>query len=72
MTVTELDRELRIIELAVEALRAKVNKLLIEQEKAAHTGRPIKFTDLEGIWAGADFSYEDIKAAEYTVPEDQL
>jgi hypothetical protein len=31
-----------------------------------------KFTDLEGIWAGIDFSYEEIKAAEYKIPEDLL
>jgi hypothetical protein len=68
----EIQSDLRILRLALEALQAKVDQLLSKQQETGAEGRPTKFTDLEGIWAGANFSYEDIKAAEYKVPEDLL
>jgi len=42
------------------------------QEGAKAEDRLTKFTDLKGIWKGANLSYEEIKAAEYKVPEDWL
>jgi len=68
----QIQQDLRIVQMAVEALQARVNELRSRvQEWAKAEGRP-KFTDLEGIWEGANFSYEEIKAAEYQVPEDLL
>jgi cell division septum initiation protein DivIVA len=68
----QIQQDLRIVQMAVEALQARVNELMSRvQERAKAEGRP-KFTDLEGIWEGANFSYEEIKAAEYQVPEDLL
>jgi cell division septum initiation protein DivIVA len=69
----QVQQDLRIVQMAVEALQARVNELMSHvQEGAKAEGRPTKFTDLEGIWEGANFSYEEIKAAEYQVPEDLL
>ncbi len=71
--LNQVQQDLRIVQMAMEALQAKVNELRSRvQEEAEAEGRPTKFTDLKGIWQGADFSYEDIKAAEYKVPEDWL
>ena len=68
----EIQNDLRILRLALEALESRVNQLLSRQQETVADDRPKKFTDLEGIWAGVDFSYEEIKAAEYKVPEDLL
>lgn len=69
MTVVELDQELRILELAIQALRAKVDYLLAQTRGIETDGYPRKFTDLKGMWRGIDLSFEDIQAAEYKVPE---
>ena len=69
ITLIELDQELRILELAIQALRAKVDYLLAQTRKIETDGRLQKFTDLKGIWRGIDLSFEDIQAAEYKVPE---
>jgi len=59
--------------LANKLFEEKMNELRSRvQEGAKAEGRPTKFTDLKGIWKGANFSYEEIKAAEYQVPEDLL
>lgn len=69
----QVQQDLRIVQMAVEALQARVNELMSRvQEGTKAEGRPTKFTDLEGLWEGANFSYEEIKAAEYQVPEDLL
>jgi len=66
-------RDLRTVQMAVETLQAKVQELMSRvQEQTQAKDRPKTFTDLKGIWEGADFSYEEIKAAEYKVPEDLL
>ena len=71
--LNQIQQDLRIVQMAIEALQAKMNKLMSRiQEGAKAEDRPTKFTDLEGIWEGANFSYEEIKAAEYQVPEDLL
>ncbi|OGO41002.1 MAG: hypothetical protein A2Z04_00760 [Chloroflexi bacterium RBG_16_57_9] len=72
MTLTELDREVRILELAIQTLRAKVDYLQAQMKKSEVNGRPQKFEDVKGIWHGVDLSFEDIQAAEYKVPEDLL
>lgn len=72
ISLIEIQNDLRILRLALDALQAKVDQLLSKQQEAAAERRPTKLTDLKGIWAGADFSYEDIKAAEYKIPEDLL
>lgn len=69
----QIQQDLRIVQMAVEALQTRVNELMSHvQERAKTEGHLTKFTDLEGIWEGANFSYEEIKAAEYQVPEDLL
>ena len=69
----QIQQDLRVVQMAVESLQARVNELEFRiQEGTKAEGRPTKFTDLEGIWEGANFSYEEIKAAEYKVPEDWL
>jgi len=56
----------------MQSLRAEVDTLLAKEQEATVEGRPMQFTDLKGLWEGADFSFEDIQAAEYKVPEDLL
>ncbi len=69
----QIQQDLRVVQMAVESLQARVNELRLRvQEGAKAESRPTKFTDLKGIWKGANFSYEDIRAAEYKVPEDLL
>jgi hypothetical protein len=72
MTLAEIDQELRVIEMAVQALRVKVDQLRAGEQKALEQGRPTKFTDLEGLWAGVSFTEEDLEEAEYKVPDDWL
>ena len=71
--VTKIEQDLRLIQLAVEALQERLNKLKSHfHEQAKSKDRPTKFTDLKGILGGVNISYEEIKAAEYKVPEDLL
>ena len=63
VTLDEIQKDINILRLTLEALQSKVDQLRSQQQEATAKGRPVKFTDLEGIWAGADFSYEEIKAA---------
>jgi predicted transcriptional regulator len=71
--LNQIQQDLRVAQMTIEALQAKVNRLMSRiQEGAEAEGRPTKFSDLEGIWEGANFSYEEIKAAEYKVPEGWL
>ena len=71
--LSQIQQDLRVAQMTIEALQAKMNKLMSRiQEGAKAEDRPTKFTDLEGIWEGANFSYEEIKAAEYQIPEDLL
>ena len=71
--LNQIQQDLRTVQAVVETLQARVNELMARaQEQTKTEGRPTKFTDLEGIWEGANFSYEEIKAAEYQVPEDLL
>jgi len=50
--------------MTVDALQARVDELEVPlREQAKAEGRPVRFTDLEGLWEGADFSLEAIKAA---------
>lgn len=65
--------DLRTLQMAVETLQARVKELMSHvQEQAGTEDHPKTFADLEGIWEGADFSYDEIKAAEYKLPEDPL
>lgn len=55
-------------------LRLKIRSLISQLEVLDAQLRqdkhpPKRFTDLQGIWAGADFSYEEIKDAEIKVKE---
>lgn len=76
LLVDELNQvlhDLRAVQMAVDTLQARVKELMsrVQEQTQAQTP-PKRFTDLKGIWEGADFSYEEIKAAEYKVPEDLL
>jgi len=71
--LNQIQQDLRIAQMAIEALQTRMNELRSRiREGAKAEDRPTKFTDLKGIWKGANFSYEEIKAAEYKVPEDLL
>jgi hypothetical protein len=60
--------DLRTVQMAVETLQARVKELMFRvQEPTQAKDHPKTFADLEGIWDGANFSYEEIKAAEYKV-----
>ena len=65
--------DLRAVQMTVEALQTRVQELVSRvQQQTYAEDRPKKFTDLKGVWEGTDFSYNEIKAAEYKVPEDLL
>jgi cell division septum initiation protein DivIVA len=71
--LNQIQQDLRTVQAVVETLQARVNELMARaQEGAKAEDRLTKFTDLKGIWKGANLSYEEIKAAEYKVPEDWL
>jgi hypothetical protein len=63
--------DLRTVQMTVDALQTRVEELMSRVQEQAED-RPKKFADLKGIWKGANLSYEEIKAAEYKVPEDLL
>lgn len=68
--VARLQQEFRLMRMTVETLQKRVDELVTSlQEQARVEGRPVLFTDLEGIWEGTDLSLEEIKAAEYQLPE---
>ncbi len=63
--------DLCTVQMAVETLQARVKELVSHvQEPTQAKDHQKTFADLEGIWEGANFSYEEIKAAEYKVPVD--
>ncbi len=71
--MAQMQQDLRIIQLAAEALQEKLGNLMNRfQEQTKPEEYPKKFTDLKGILGGVDISYEEIKAAEYKVPENLL
>ncbi len=69
--ITQLQQDLRLVRATVDRLQAQVDELMTHFQERDQ-GRPQGFTDLEGIWEGADWSLEDIKAAEYQVSENLL
>lgn len=65
---TELDIlrvQLAKIERQLQEVRSKIERL--ENQGAAKT-RP--FAELRGIWKGVDFTYAEIKEAEYKLREE--
>jgi hypothetical protein len=65
--------DLCTVQTAVETLQVRVQELMSRVQGQPQTkDRPKTLADLEGIWEGANFSYEEIKAAEYKVPADLL
>jgi len=72
VSLIEVQNDVRILRLALEALQTKISLLLSRQQEAVTETRPMCLTDLEGIWGGVDLSYEEIKAAEYKIPEDVI
>ncbi|MEA3340984.1 MAG: hypothetical protein U9R15_13550 [Chloroflexota bacterium] len=63
--------DLRTLQMTVEALQEKMKGLMSRVQEQAKAS-PKKFADLKGILGGVNLSYEEIKAAEYKVPEDLL
>lgn len=65
----EIQNDLRILRLALEAFESRVSQLLSKQQEAVTDDHPKKFADLKGIWAGVALSYEEIKATECKIPD---
>lgn len=65
----ELDQELRVLELALEALRTKVDYLLLQSNMIETNSSPSQLIGLKGIWHNLDLSLEEIQSAEYHLPE---
>lgn len=75
MTVNLLDeitaarQELKFVVTRVQLLQHRLdNQALYVTEKS--NGGPLRLVDLKGIWEGAGFSWEEIKAIEYQLPAD--
>lgn len=60
-----LKMELARIERELEAVRAKIKRLESREPDSRLT-----FVDLHGIWKGTHFTYEEIKAADYKLDEE--
>jgi hypothetical protein len=69
--IEQLQRDLRLVRTTVDRLQAQVDGLMMHIQKQ-HQDRPQSFADLEGIWKGVDWSLDDLKTAEYQVPENLL
>ncbi len=69
--VARVQQDIHLIRTTIETLQERVDDLLARLQEQAHD-QPLKFADLEGLWAGADFSLEIIKTAEYQIAEDLL
>ncbi|GIK43359.1 MAG: hypothetical protein BroJett011_71920 [Chloroflexota bacterium] len=67
--VTRVQQDIHLIRTTIETLQARVDDLVARLQEQTHD-QSFKFIDLEGMWAGADFSLETIKTAEYQIPED--
>lgn len=67
----EIKQELRSLQNTIQALQLRVDQLIQALGRKAN-GAGYKFATLEGIWEGADWSFEQIQAAEYKIPEDLL
>lgn len=67
--VVRVQQDIQFIRTTIETLQARVDDLAARLQEQAQN-QSLKFTDLEGIWAGADFSFEVIKAAEYQISTD--
>jgi hypothetical protein len=68
--IARLQQDFRLVRMTLETLQMRMDELVTSlQEQARVEGRPVLFTDLEGIWEGTDLSLEEIKAAEYQLPE---
>ena len=64
INVDLLKFELARIKREIEALEAKLRKM-----EGREAGEEMPFAKLRGIWKGADFTYAEIKEAEYKLPE---
>jgi hypothetical protein len=67
--VAKVQQDIHLIRVTIETLQVRVDDLVARLQEQTQV-QPLKITDLEGIWAGADFSFETIKAAEYQISED--
>ncbi|HXV42674.1 MAG TPA: hypothetical protein VEC96_06395 [Anaerolineae bacterium] len=67
--VARVQQDIHLIRTTIETLQARVDDLVARLQEQAQD-QSLKFIDLEGMWAGADFSLETIKAAEYQISED--
>ena len=67
--IARLQQEFRHVRMTLETLQLWMDELMTSlREQTKAEGHPTLFTDLEGIWEGADLSLEDIKTAEYRLP----
>jgi hypothetical protein len=66
LTLAEISRIKEIYQVSTQhQYLAPLVKALLLAESLPNQESPTTFNDLEGIWAGASFSFADIKAAEY-------
>ena len=66
--LAEIDSRIRELEAQLLALKLEVAQLRDRPHDAA---QPTALADLSGFWQGeGDFSYEEIKAAEYSLTVD--
>ena len=68
--VAQLQHQCRLMQQTVGTLQTQVEELVTSlREQAKSEGKPLAFTDLEGLWHGTDLSLEEINAVEYRLPE---
>jgi hypothetical protein len=67
----EIKQELRLLQSTIQALQLRVDQLIRALSRKSN-GAGYEFADLEGIWEGDGWSFEQIQAAKYKIPEDLL
>jgi len=55
--VARVQQDIHLIRTTIETLQARVDDLVARLQEE-NPDQPLKLTDLEGMWAGTDFSFE--------------
>lgn len=62
--VAKVQQDIHLLRTTIQTLQTRVDELATHLQSQIQD-QPLKFTDLENLWAGADFSFETIQATEY-------
>lgn len=69
--ITAARQELKIVVMRVQSLQNRLDSLALRMLEKSNGG-PHRLADLEGVWEGANFGWDEIKAAECQLPRELL